>query len=69
MYIIQTSNKRETYLMKDKLNEWLGKCPLPVVARVIDEKDSLRHLLSTSHVYQDNMLVVIDLKKVSSLLD
>lgn len=53
----------------NELNKWLNACPLPVIARVITEVNDLRHILTSSHIYEDNMLLVVDLKKISKILD
>ena len=50
-----------------KIYEWLDSCPLPVVARVIPDKSSLRHLASTAYVYPEDMLVVIPIKLIKEI--
>jgi hypothetical protein len=52
---------------KTEIDKWLDSCPLPVVARVIPDKSSLRHLASTTSVYPEDMLVVIPIKLLKEI--
>jgi hypothetical protein len=52
--------------MSPELKEWLEHCPQPVVARVIESELDLRHLMITHSVYEENVLVVIDLKSIAN---
>lgn len=52
---------------KTEIDKWLDSCPLPVIARVIPDKSSLRHLASTTFVYPEDMLVVIPIKLIKEI--
>lgn len=57
--------------MKSKekeLEEWLKACPLPVIARVMDDKNDLRHVAMTHFLYEENTLIAIPLNTLTSLL-
>ena len=58
--------------MKNKekeLEEWLKACPLPVIARVIDDKNDLRHVAMTHFLYKENTLIAAPLSTLASLLN
>ena len=52
-----------------ELEEWLKACPLPVIARVVDDENALRHIAITHFVYEDNTLIAIPLSTLASLLN
>ena len=57
--------------MEDKekdLEEWLDACPLPVIGRVIDNEEAIRHVAMTHFVYEENTLIAIPLSTLASLL-
>ena len=56
-------------IVSTSIEHWLEQCPQPVVARVIDSELDLRHLLITHSVYEENVLVVIDLKSVANCME
>ena len=51
-----------------ELKEWLEACPLPVIGRVIDNKDVIRHIAMTHFVYEEDTLITIPLSTLASLL-
>ena len=52
-----------------ELEEWLKACPLPVIARVINDENALRHVAITHFVYEENTLIAIPLSTLASLLN
>lgn len=54
--------------MEKKLEEWLEACPLPVIGRVIDNEDAIRHVAMTHFVYEEDVLIAIPLSTLASLL-
>jgi len=55
--------------MKTDIEKWLDDCPLPVVGRVIDNNNDLRYLGYSAHLYQTEMLVVIDIRALNKEKD
>lgn len=58
-------------LMENKekeLEEWLEACPLPVIGRVIDNEDAIRHVAMSHFIYEEDMLIAIPLSTLASLL-
>ena len=53
---------------KKELEEWLEDCPLPVIGRVIDNEETIRHLAITHFVYEEDTLIAIPLSTLASLL-
>lgn len=51
-----------------ELKEWLEVCPLPVIARVMDDKNDLRHVAMTHFLYEENTLIAVPLSTLASLL-
>jgi hypothetical protein len=52
---------------KTETDNWLDSCPSPVIARIIPDESSLRHLVLTTHLYPEDMLVVIPIKLLKVL--
>ena len=52
-----------------ELKKWLEACPLPVIGRVVDDKNYLRHIAITHFVYEENTLIAIPLNTLASLLN
>ena len=51
------------------MNEWLNSCPLPIVARVLDNKEDILHLASAAHIYEKDMLVTVRVDALSETID
>tara|TARA_Y100000114_G_C11764120_1_gene332282 strand:+ start:5652 stop:5831 length:180 start_codon:yes stop_codon:yes gene_type:complete len=51
-----------------EIREWLESCPSPVIARVVDTTEDVRHIGISSFVYESGTLVVIPVKVVGKLL-
>ena len=52
-----------------ELKEWLEACPLPVIGRVMDDENDLRHVAITHFVYEENTLIAMPLSTLASLLN
>ena len=52
---------------KTEIDKWLDSCPSPVVARIIPDKSSLRHLVSTTFLYPEDMLVVVPIELLKEI--
>ena len=55
---------RET---KAKFDEWVEACPVPIIARVIDDDVHLHHLAITAFVYESDTLVVTTVETLKNL--
>lgn len=51
-----------------ELEEWLEACPLPVIGRVIDNEEVIRHVAMTHFIYEEGVLITIPLTTLASLL-
>jgi len=51
-----------------ELEEWLEACPLPVIGRVIDNENDIRHVAMTHFVYEEGVLITTPLSTLASLL-
>lgn len=51
-----------------ELKEWLEACPLPVIGRVIDNEEVIRHVAMTHFIYGEGVLIAIPLSTLASLL-
>ena len=51
------------------VQKWLESCPIPVLGKVQDDPTKLHHIISISHIYDDEMLVVVKLKTLDRLKD
>jgi hypothetical protein len=55
--------------MSDEVAKWLDACPLPVVARIIENPRDLHYIMASAHAYEPNVLVVIDLHRMQQAQD
>ena len=51
-----------------KLEQWLQRSPLPVVARVMDNVEDLRMLALSATLYQKGTLVVVPIALLDQLI-
>ena len=51
-----------------KLEQWLERSPLPVVARVMDNIDDLRMIALSAAIHQKGTLVVIPIDLLDQLI-
>ena len=51
-----------------KLEQWLERSPLPVVARVMDNVEDLRMIATSVTIYQKGTLVVVPIDLLDQLI-
>lgn len=51
-----------------EIREWLDSCPSPVIARVVEDIEDIRHIGMTSFVYEEGTLIVIPVETVGELM-
>ena len=52
-----------------EIREWLESCPSPVIARVVEDVEDIRHIGITSFIYEGGALVVIPVETLRELLE